>query len=97
VASRRPSKTEPVAYHAEGPVWSPNWGGLRWVDMRAGDVLSLAADGTIGRRHVGEVAAALRPRRGGRAVIGVERGFALEGPDGVSAGSTSRGPTPGGA
>jgi sugar lactone lactonase YvrE len=53
-------------------------GGLRWVDMLAGDVLSLRADGAIERRHVGEIAAALRPRRGGGAVIGIERGFALE-------------------
>lgn len=74
--------TDPVAYHAEGPIWSASWGGLRWVDMLAGDVLSLAADGTIERRHVGSIAAAVRPRVGGGAVIGVERGFALEDPDG---------------
>jgi sugar lactone lactonase YvrE len=70
--------TDPVAYHGEGPVWSPQWGGLRWLDMLAGDVLSLRADGSIGRLHVGKVAAAIRPRRAGGAVIGVERGFALE-------------------
>jgi sugar lactone lactonase YvrE len=70
--------TGPVAHHAEGPVWSDRWGGLRWVDMLAGDVLSLAADGTVGRRHVGRVAAALRPRTSGGAVLAVERGFALE-------------------
>jgi sugar lactone lactonase YvrE len=74
--------TDPVAYHGEGPVWSERWGGLRWVDMLAGDVLSLASDGSIERRHVGEIAAALRPRRGGGAVFGIERGFALEDPDG---------------
>ena len=74
--------TESVAYHGEGPVWSRRWGGLRWVDMLAGDVLSLAADGTVGRRRVGRVAAAIRPRSGGGAVIGVERGFALEDPGG---------------
>jgi sugar lactone lactonase YvrE len=51
--------------------------------MLAGDVLSLAADGTIDRRHVGNVAAALRPRRQGGAVIAVERGFALEDADGA--------------
>ena len=34
------------------------------------------------RRHVGEVAAALRPRRSGGAVIGIERGFVLEDADG---------------
>jgi sugar lactone lactonase YvrE len=75
--------TGPVAYHAEGPVWSPRWGGLCWVDMLAGDVLSLLPDGSVDRRHVGTVAAALRPRRGGGAVIGVERGFTLEEPDGT--------------
>jgi sugar lactone lactonase YvrE len=75
--------TDPVAYHGEGPVWSERWGGLRWVDMLAGDVLSLAADGTIDRRHVGSVAAAIRPRRRGGAVIGVERGFVLEDADGT--------------
>lgn len=74
--------TGPVAFHAEGPVWSERWGGLRWVDMIAGDVLALDADGRVTRRHVASVAAALRPRRSGGAVIGTERGFALEEPDG---------------
>jgi sugar lactone lactonase YvrE len=75
--------TGPVAYHGEGPVWSERWGGLRWVDMLAGDILFLVADGTINRRHVGTIAAALRPRQQGGAVIGVERGFALEEADGT--------------
>jgi sugar lactone lactonase YvrE len=75
--------TGSVAYHGEGPVWSERWDGLRWVDMLAGDILSLVADGTINRRHVGRVAAALRPRRRGGAVIGVERAFALEDADGT--------------
>ena len=75
--------TDAVAYHAEGPVWSERWGGLRWVDMLAGDVLSLAADGTVERRHVAGVAAALRPRRAGGAVLGIERGFALEDANGT--------------
>jgi sugar lactone lactonase YvrE len=63
-------------------VWWPRWGGLRWVDMLAGDVLSLGSDGAVQRRHVSEIAAAVRPRRGGGAVLGIERGFALEEPDG---------------
>jgi sugar lactone lactonase YvrE len=75
--------TAPVAYHGEGPVWSQGWGGLRWVDMFAGDVLRLTAEGEVERKRVAEIAAALRPRRGGGAVIGVERGFALEDPDGT--------------
>src|SRR3712207_432371 len=51
--------------------------------MLAGDVLSLADDGAVERRHVGDVAAALRPRSRGGAVIGVERGFALEDAEGT--------------
>jgi sugar lactone lactonase YvrE len=74
--------TGPDTYHGEGPVWSPSWGGLRLVDMLAGDVLTLGDDGRLDRRHVGTVAAAVRPRTGGGAVIGVERGFVLEDPDG---------------
>jgi sugar lactone lactonase YvrE len=74
--------TAPVAYHGEGPVWSERWGGLRWLDMLAGDVLSLAADGSVARRHVASVVACIRPRREGGAVFGIERGFALEQPDG---------------
>jgi sugar lactone lactonase YvrE len=77
--------TGPVAYHGEGAVWSERWGGLRWVDMLAGDVLSLATDGTIERRHVSTIAATVRPRRQGGTVFGVERGFALEDVRGVIA------------
>ena len=76
--------TEPVAYHGEGPVWDASWGGLRFVDMLAGDVLALdAASGEVSRRHVGDVAAAIRPRAGGGMVVGVQRGFALIDPDGT--------------
>lgn len=75
--------TDPVAYHGEGPVWSESWGGLRWLDMLAGDVLSLAADGEVSRRHVDDVIATVRPRRGGGAVLAMERRFALEEPDGT--------------
>lgn len=70
--------TEPLAHHGEGPVWSADWGGLRWVDMLAGDVLSLdAATGRVDRHHVGAVAAAIRPRLDGGMVLALERGFAL--------------------
>jgi sugar lactone lactonase YvrE len=75
--------TDPITFHGEGPVFSPSWGGLRLVDLFAGDILSLAADGTVTRRHVDTIAAALRPRAGGGAVIALERGFALEEPDGT--------------
>jgi sugar lactone lactonase YvrE len=69
--------TDPITFHGEGPVFSPGWGGLRLVDMFAGDVLTLDAAGAVSRRHVDTIAAALRPRVGGGAVIAVERGFAL--------------------
>lgn len=70
--------TDAVAFHGEGPVWWPDGSGLRCVDMLAGDVLTLATDGSVGREHVGDVAAVVRPRAGGGAVIAVERGFALQ-------------------
>ncbi|MCR8670099.1 SMP-30/gluconolactonase/LRE family protein [Agrococcus sp. HG114] len=73
--------TDPIAFHGEGPVWSEWWGGLRWLDMLAGDILTLTETG-IERRHVGSIAACVRPRRGGGAVVGVERGFVLEDIDG---------------
>jgi sugar lactone lactonase YvrE len=69
--------TEPVADHGEGPVWWPGWGGLRWVDMLAGDVLCLRASGDVGRVHVGTVAAVVRPRVAGGMVAAVERGVVL--------------------
>ena len=75
--------SEPLAYHGEGPVWSDRWGGLRWVDMLAGDILSLGPDGSVSRRHVASVVACVRPRRQGGAVFGIERGFALEAADGT--------------
>ncbi len=69
--------TDSVAYHAEGPVWWPSWG-LRFVDMLHGSVLAVAADGTVTRTAVGSrIAAALRPRVGGGAIVAVERGVAL--------------------
>jgi sugar lactone lactonase YvrE len=81
--TRAEQLTEPVAYHGEGPVWSPSWGGLRWIDMLAGDILSLDAEGSVSRRHVDGIAAVVRPRLSGGAVIAIERGFALEEPDGT--------------
>jgi sugar lactone lactonase YvrE len=70
--------TEPLVQHGEGPVWDHASWVLYWVDMLAGDLLSRRyVDGVVRRRHVGSVAAAVRPRRGGGLVIALERGFAL--------------------
>ena len=72
---------KPHAYHGEGVIWADVWGGghpaLRYVDMLAGDVLELQPGGDVTRFHVGDVAAALRPRAGGGAIVATERGFAL--------------------
>jgi hypothetical protein len=51
--------TEPMTYHGEGPVWSPRWGGLRWVDMLAGDVLCLGAAGEVDRDTLSEISTIL--------------------------------------
>ena len=69
------------AFHAVGPVWWPEWsmegsGELKYVDMMKGDVLTVR-DENVERVHVGKVAAVLRPRSLGGAIIAVERGFAL--------------------
>ena len=81
---RAEQRTDPVAHHGEGPVWWDAWGGLRFVDMLAGDVLHLGADGRVTRTHVGGVAAALRPRVSGGAVVATERAFALAAHDDLS-------------
>jgi len=69
--------TEALTYHGEGPVWSASWGGLRFVDMMAGDMLTLGDDGHVRRLHVGSLAAFVRPRRSGGYVVGLERGLGL--------------------
>ncbi|MCC2318467.1 SMP-30/gluconolactonase/LRE family protein [Cellulomonas chengniuliangii] len=69
--------TDAVAHHGEGPCWSPTWGGLRWVDMLAGDLLTLGDDGEVDRLNVGTVAAFVRPRSRGGYVVGLERGLGL--------------------
>jgi sugar lactone lactonase YvrE len=67
------------AEHGEGPVWSPSWGGLRWVDTFDGVLLALAGDGTVTKRHLDRAIGALRPRAGGGMVVALERQFALTG------------------
>lgn len=77
-AMRATRLTDRVAYHGEGPVWSPQWQGLRWVDMLAGAIGELDPDGTVRRREVGgPVAAVLRPRRGGGWLVARERDVAI--------------------
>lgn len=80
--ARAVNVTGPLAQHAEGPVWSDEWGGLRWVDLMAGDLLTLRG-GAVDRLHVGVVAAFHRPRARGGFVVALERGLAVaDTPDG---------------
>ena len=84
--------TDPICHHAEGPCWSDSWGGLRWVDMLAGDIMQLDAAGALtqlgGARTAhrittpSPVVACVRPAVGGGAVLALEKGFALEDADG---------------
>ncbi|QDB79000.1 SMP-30/gluconolactonase/LRE family protein [Georgenia wutianyii] len=69
--------TDVVTFHGEGPVWSLDWGGLRFVDMLAGGVLTLRDDGEVDRITVGKVAAMVRPRASGGYVVATEDGVAL--------------------
>ncbi|MFE7132324.1 SMP-30/gluconolactonase/LRE family protein [Streptomyces sp. NPDC057638] len=71
-----------ATYHGEGPCWDPVVGKLRLVDQLAGNLLTFEPDTTHTRRHVGDVAAAWRPRAAGGLVVAVERGFALVTPEG---------------
>ncbi|WP_020574440.1 SMP-30/gluconolactonase/LRE family protein [Actinopolymorpha alba] len=75
--------TDPRAHHGEGPVWHDSWG-IRFVDMLAGDILTAdLATGEVDRLHIGEVAAAFRPRASGGMVAAIERGFAFVSDDGA--------------
>ncbi|WP_413452851.1 SMP-30/gluconolactonase/LRE family protein [Georgenia phoenicis] len=69
--------TDVVTFHGEGPVWSLEWGGLRFVDMHAGGILTLRDDGEVDRITVGKVAAMVRPRVDGGYVVATEKGVAL--------------------
>lgn len=69
--------TGPVAHHAEGPVWSLGWGGLRYVDLSEGSLLTVHGD-TVTRLHIGSaIAGFVRPRAAGGYVVATERGIAI--------------------
>ncbi len=67
---------DPDVYHGEGAFWDPVDHVLRYVDMLAGDIITLDGEETT-RTHVGDVVALIRRRRGGGFVVALERGFAL--------------------
>lgn len=76
---RAANLTGPVSHHGEGPVWSESWGGLRFVDLTAGDLLTLEAGGASVRRlHIGSpVAGFVRPRANGGYIVATRRGLGL--------------------
>ena len=51
--------TDPVAYQGRDWCGRPRWGGLRWVDMRAGDILALTVGGSPGATSAAIAAAQL--------------------------------------
>jgi len=76
--------TGPATYHGEGPVWWESWGGLRWVDTYAGDILRLGASGVVERWHVADMVTSIRPTAAGGVIMSSERGILLaDEPDGA--------------
>ena len=81
MSARAEQFTDPCTFHGEGPFWDAENGRLLLVDMLAGAVVAVDANGGTGRHPLAEVAAALRARRGGGYVLATENRFMLLGPD----------------
>jgi sugar lactone lactonase YvrE len=81
VSTRAEQFTVPCTFHGEGPFWDAANDRLLLVDMLAGAVVEVDADGGTRRRTLAGVAAALRARRGGGYVLATENSFVLLGPD----------------
>ena len=76
--------TDRVCDHGEGPVWWERWQQLRFVDMFAGVVLTLDGD-RVQRVSVGSrIAAVIRPRLGGGAIVAREHDLAISNFDDLS-------------
>ena len=73
--------TDPCTFHGEGPFWDAQNNRLLLVDMLAGAVVAVNADGGSERRKVADVAAAIRARRQGGYVLAAENRFVLLRPD----------------
>lgn len=70
--------TDSVTHQGEGPVWWATTGELRFVDMLHGAVVAFTPAGETYRLPVDSpVAAVLRPRVGGGAIVARERDIAL--------------------
>jgi sugar lactone lactonase YvrE len=73
--------TVPCTTHGEGPFWDAEHDRLLLVDMLAGAVLAVDAEGGVQRHPVSSVAAAIRARQSGGYVLATENGFVLLRPD----------------
>ncbi len=69
--------TEPCTFHGEGPFWDAGNDRLLLVDMLAGALVEVDAEGGATRHELGGVAAAIRARRDGGYVLATENRFAL--------------------
>lgn len=69
--------TDSIAHHAEGPCWWPATGRLRFVDMLHGAVIELDGDRHQRLAVPSEIAAMIRPRTAGGAIVATESGLAL--------------------
>jgi sugar lactone lactonase YvrE len=81
VSTQAEQFTDPCTSHGEGPFWDAGKDRLLLVDMLAGTVVAVDANGGTERRRLARVAAALRARRGGGYVLATENRFLLLGPD----------------
>lgn len=69
--------TSAVTYHGEGPVWWPDWGGLRFVDTYVGDIMHLRQDGIVDRWNVADTVTSIRPRQRGGLVLSTSDGIGI--------------------
>jgi sugar lactone lactonase YvrE len=81
VSTRAEQFTEPCTFHGEGPFWDPANNRLLLVDMLAGTIVAVDAEGDTRRHRLATVAATIRARRGGGYVLATENQFLLLGPD----------------
>jgi sugar lactone lactonase YvrE len=81
VSTRAEQFTDPCTFHGEGAFWDAANNRLLLVDLLAGTVVAVDADGATRRHKLAKVAAAIRARRGGGYVLATENQFVLLGPD----------------
>jgi sugar lactone lactonase YvrE len=81
VSTRAEQFTDPCTFHGEGPFWDPANNRLLLVDMLAGTVVAVDADGDTRRHKLATVAATIRARRSSGYLLATENQFLLLGPD----------------